>query len=38
MATVHRLSRVDEMTLGRAIDAYLGTLRGALRLWLQEFC
>lgn len=29
MATVHRLSGVDEMTLGRAIDAYLATLRGA---------
>jgi integrase len=29
MATVHRLSHVDEMTLGRAIDAYLATLRGA---------
>jgi len=29
MATVHRLSGVDEMALGRAIDAYLATLRGA---------
>src|SRR5216683_581599 len=29
MATVHRLSCADEMTLGRAIDAYLATLRGA---------
>jgi integrase len=29
MATIRRLTRADEMTLGRAVDAYLATLGGA---------
>ena len=36
MAIVHRLSYVDEATLGRAIDAYLATLRGAEQAKAQD--